>query len=139
MVSPELWVGTLERWVSGGLWLLDTVSFKVSDRTIVPIVSLRPWQEFCSTGHQGRFEIEGLRTRYGEPSSTDYAGKSSWILSCISIDPSFVSPIRTGHCDDLCVCRRPSIMAWTNFDFALGCAISAQPRHVTYFASIHGW
>lgn len=27
VVSSELWIGTLERWISGGLWLLDTVRF----------------------------------------------------------------------------------------------------------------
>ena len=24
VVSAELWIGTLEGWISGGLWLLDT-------------------------------------------------------------------------------------------------------------------
>ena len=44
VVSSELWIGTLERWISHGLWLLDTVCG--------PRVSAFPSPFFPSSIHQ---------------------------------------------------------------------------------------
>jgi hypothetical protein len=35
VVSAELRVGTLEGWVSGGLWLLDTVNRRISSVFVI--------------------------------------------------------------------------------------------------------
>ena len=40
VVSSELWVGTLEGWISGGLWLLDTVSRPMSARALPSYISV---------------------------------------------------------------------------------------------------
>lgn len=68
MVSSELGIGTLEGWISGGLWLLDTairgevswvhdVRFGRSSFAIAEIESKRRM-------------LWGDRTRFGVPSST---------------------------------------------------------------------
>lgn len=53
VVASELWVGTLEGWVSASLWLLDTVVGFVS---IVPVGGFRRGADY-----RFRASLRGLR------------------------------------------------------------------------------
>lgn len=96
VVATELWVGTLEGWVSASLWLLDTV--------VGSLLALS-WTLFLLHGALllvAGMDRGGLRTRYGEPSWTGCAETSSWILRVSSVcgrQHSFDRRLLTRHCD----------------------------------------
>jgi hypothetical protein len=98
VVSSELWVGAVQRWISRGLWLLDTAqSIRVSLLPFRKIIAVATrgvcWTGGLWSGAQREVEF----THFGEPSSTDYAETSSWILFSIS---SLFAMRKCTYCSD---------------------------------------
>lgn len=73
MVPAELGICALERWITVGLWLLDTVGrIGISDLNHTRI----NLESIDSLDGRGRF----LHTRFGGPSYSTCAETSSWTL-----------------------------------------------------------
>jgi len=60
VVSSELRIGSLERWVSVGLWLLDTVRLSIQ---LSMYSGLRLRERCPRDGCNGKYSFKGMRTR----------------------------------------------------------------------------
>lgn len=86
VVSSELGICSLERWISVGFWLLNTVR-KLDVSILSTMIHAR-----CEDRLTIRVDLSRVirrrtveRTRFGEPSSTGCVETSSWILKECSL------------------------------------------------------